>query len=168
MGTEALQRSSAARGTLLTGGAMKDLNAFAQNVASQEYGNEWNRQFQGAGFNRDTFWGNQSNAFNKLAGFTQIGQAGAGQLGGYGSGYADTTGRNAAASGGLDTGQANANAAAGLAQDQNAANTGTSVANAAMAGIDWSRLFKRTPNTGAGFRPQPVTGATSAPANLVR
>lgn len=65
-GMKALENSAAARGTLLTGGTLKDLTGYAQGLASTEYDNEWNRAYQGAGFNRDTFWGNQNNAFSKL------------------------------------------------------------------------------------------------------
>lgn len=54
-GREALERSAAARGTLRTGGSLRDLLEYGQNFASQEYNNAfgralqgWNARFQGA------------------------------------------------------------------------------------------------------------------------
>jgi hypothetical protein len=49
-GTNALQSSAAARGGLLSGATLKGVNDYAQNVASQEYGNAFNRAFQDRGF----------------------------------------------------------------------------------------------------------------------
>lgn len=45
-GQEALERSAAARGTLLTGGTMKDLTAYQQDLASQEYQKAYDRALQ--------------------------------------------------------------------------------------------------------------------------
>jgi hypothetical protein len=42
-GLKALERSAAARGTLLTGGTLKGLQKYAQDVASTEYGNRVNQ-----------------------------------------------------------------------------------------------------------------------------
>lgn len=43
LGTDALQRSAAAQGTVLDTGTLKDLNAFAQNFASNEFQNVYAR-----------------------------------------------------------------------------------------------------------------------------
>ena len=58
-GSDALERSAAARGVLRTGGTLKDLVEYGQNFAAQEYGQVFNRalsaydrQYQGA---RDAF-----------------------------------------------------------------------------------------------------------------
>ena len=58
-GSDALQRSAAARGTLRTGGTLRDIMEYGQNFASQEYSNvfnralaEYDRTYQGA---RDEF-----------------------------------------------------------------------------------------------------------------
>lgn len=85
-GVQALDRSAAAKGTLLTGGHLKDLTEFGQGLASTEYGNEFGRMFGLAG----------------------LGQQAAGALGQYGTSYGSnltdlTTG----------TGNARANAAIG-------------------------------------------------------
>ena len=54
-GASALERSAAARGTLRTGGTLKDIMEYGQNFAAQEYGNVFNRalnvydrEYQGA------------------------------------------------------------------------------------------------------------------------
>ncbi len=45
-GEDAIQKSAAARGSLLTGGTLKDLLNYGQNAASQEYGAQFGRQYQ--------------------------------------------------------------------------------------------------------------------------
>src|SRR5262245_11872946 len=45
-GLKARERSAAARGTLLTGGLQKALERFSQGLASEEYGNDFNRAMQ--------------------------------------------------------------------------------------------------------------------------
>lgn len=42
-GRKALEQSAAGRGTLRTGGTLKDILGYGQNMASQEYGNVFNR-----------------------------------------------------------------------------------------------------------------------------
>jgi hypothetical protein len=42
-GMKALERSASARGNLLSGGTMKGIQRFGQDLASQEYGNAFNR-----------------------------------------------------------------------------------------------------------------------------
>jgi hypothetical protein len=53
-GLKAMERSAASRGTLLTGGFMKAMQGYAQNVASTEYAASYGRraQEQGNNFNR--------------------------------------------------------------------------------------------------------------------
>jgi hypothetical protein len=114
-GQQALERSASARGTLLTGGTLKDEQDYAQGLASQEYGNVWNRAFTdwGTGYNnalsaynqaRDTFFANQDRPFNKLSAL-----AGSGQVAATNLGTQDTQFVNTGA--GLLTGAGNANAA---------------------------------------------------------
>ena len=45
MGEQALQRSAAAQGSLLSGGTQKALNRFGQDYASNEYSNAYNRSY---------------------------------------------------------------------------------------------------------------------------
>jgi hypothetical protein len=51
---KAIQRSAAARGTLLTGGLLKQLQANGTGLAAQDYGNQFNRALQTYTANRDT------------------------------------------------------------------------------------------------------------------
>jgi hypothetical protein len=56
-GQRALERSAAAKGTLLTGGTQQDLNQYAQDYASNEYGNAYNRALTGFQTDYNTFQG---------------------------------------------------------------------------------------------------------------
>lgn len=65
-GTKNLMANKSAEGTLRTGGALKDLMAFGQGLASQEYQNAYDRawqQYMGA-FN--IFNSNQANQYGRL------------------------------------------------------------------------------------------------------
>lgn len=59
-GTQALQNSAAARGTLNDSGTLKALTDYGQGAASQEYQNVWNRALGGYTTNR----GNALDAYN--------------------------------------------------------------------------------------------------------
>lgn len=77
-GMKALQRSQAAKGGLLSGGAMKGIERWGQGLASEEYQNAYNR-----------FGTNQANQFNRLASIAGIGQTANNALGQAGSNYAN-------------------------------------------------------------------------------
>jgi hypothetical protein len=79
-GQEALERSAAARGNLLTGGTAKDLTNYAQDYASNEYNNVYNRALNQYQQRYNIFQQNQANQFNRLASLTGLGQTSAGQL----------------------------------------------------------------------------------------
>lgn len=140
--TDALSRSAAAKGTLLTGGFAKDLSDYQMGMGPGAINDEYQRQIGGAGFNRDTLWGDQNNAYNKYLGFAQLGQQGASTLGGFGSGYATNTGNNARTSADLATGLGDAKAAGELARSQGRSSTLAAIANAA-GGIDWRKALGR-------------------------
>jgi hypothetical protein len=100
-GNKALDRSAAARGGLLSGGAMKAAQRYGQEMGSQEYMNAYNR-----------YQTNRANQLNPLQSLMGAGQTGANALtnaaGTLGSNLAETTlgAGNARASGYM--GQANA------------------------------------------------------------
>lgn len=77
-GQKALERSAAARGGLISGGAMKAATRYGQDMGSQEYQNAYNR-----------YQTNRANQLNPLGSLTQSGQAAAnfqaGNLGSYGT-----------------------------------------------------------------------------------
>ncbi len=85
-GLQGLDRSAAARGSLYSGGQQADLMQFGQGLASQEYGNYYNR----------------------LASLAGMGQSAASALAGVGNTYANATANNAY------QGAANSNALTGL------------------------------------------------------
>ena len=110
LGTDAIEKSAAAKGTLLTGGTLKDLNQFAQDYASNEFGNVFNRELQGYQTNFNTayqpwlsnfnaanqMWQNQLAAqgqrYNQLFGSAQLGLMGTQGLANAGQGYANNVG----------------------------------------------------------------------------
>jgi len=63
-GNRGIEASAAARGGLQSGAALKALNRFNQDYASNEYGNAYNR-----------FTNDQGNIFNRLSGLAGTGQA---------------------------------------------------------------------------------------------
>ena len=76
-GTRALEGSAAARGGLFSGKTGKDLATFGQNLASQEYGQAYNRALQGRELQNQAY--NQAfnqNLMNQQQGFGQALQSG--------------------------------------------------------------------------------------------
>jgi hypothetical protein len=66
-GQQALERSAAARGGLFSGRAAKDLTDYSQGMASQEYGNAYNRAY-------GRFQDNKNNLLSPLQSLTGVGQ----------------------------------------------------------------------------------------------
>lgn len=112
MGTQAIERSAAARGTLLTPGTLQDLDSWAQDYGSNELGKMNDRRLQEFGtrlsgynanltgnqqkysqaagvfgVNYDIFRNNQNDPFNKLSWLTDLGYRAAGSAGQAGSDY---------------------------------------------------------------------------------
>lgn len=73
-GQEAIQRSAAAKGTLLTGGTLRGLQEHAIGTGLQQYGNlrDWMRDDYMIG--RDNFYQNQDRPFNKLTTLGELGR----------------------------------------------------------------------------------------------
>ena len=78
-GMKGLERSAAARGGLLSGGTLKGIQRFGQDLASQEYQNAFNRY----GIERER----RLNPLQSLAG---VGQTTSRELGAAGTGFANT------------------------------------------------------------------------------
>lgn len=111
-GEQAINRAAAAAGRYDSGRALKDLTEFNSGLASQEFGNAYNR------------WNNdQTNIFNRLSGVAGTGQQTATQLANLGSNMASNIGNlnvaggNAIAAGHINAGNA---AAAGIMGQANA------------------------------------------------
>lgn len=105
-GQKALERSASSRGMLASGGAMKSLSRYSQGLASEEFGNAWNRNEM-----------SNTNRYNRLASMAGIGQQAANTLGAMGGQYNGMLGQNAAQVSGIygDIGNARAAGAMGTA-----------------------------------------------------
>lgn len=125
-GQKGIERSAAARGTLLSGGTLKDLASYQQGLASDEYANVWNRAYTdwGAGYNKalgeyqqdyNIFNANQDRPFNKLSALSGMGQVATNQLNSAGNVFSgnvgNTLGGTANSMGNFFTQGANATAA---------------------------------------------------------
>lgn len=80
LGTDALQRSAAARGNVLTGGTAQALDQYAQDYASNEYQNVYNRALQNYNTNYNVWNNDQNNQFSRLMGLLGSGQSAATNL----------------------------------------------------------------------------------------
>lgn len=81
-GQQGLQNSAAAGSGALSGAAMKDLLGYNQDMASQEYGNAFNR-----------YQTTQGNIFQRLMGIAQLGQGAAANTGSVGTNLAGNAGQ---------------------------------------------------------------------------
>lgn len=84
LGQQAFEQSAAARGNVLTGGTAQAENQLAQDYASNEYNNVYNRALSGYDTNFNTWNTGQTNQFNRLAALSGVGQTAANQLGNLG------------------------------------------------------------------------------------
>jgi hypothetical protein len=80
LGTDAIQRSAAARGGVVTGGTAKALDTYAQDYASNEYGNVYNRALTDYTTKYNAYNTDQANQYNRLAALSGVGQTTANQL----------------------------------------------------------------------------------------
>jgi hypothetical protein len=99
-GQKALDRQAAARGGLISGGALKAAQRYGQDMGSQEFGNAYNRALTGY----NTGVASENQLYNRQAGLAGIGQTSANLTGQFGA-------ANAANVGNLMTSGAAANAA---------------------------------------------------------
>lgn len=74
LGTDAIQKSAAARGSVVTGGTAKALDTYGQDYASNEYGNVYNRALSTFDTNYNQYNTDQTNQFNRLAAISGSGQ----------------------------------------------------------------------------------------------
>lgn len=141
-GQKALDRSAAARGGLISGGALKAAGRYGQDMASQEYMNAFNRY--------QTERNAQINPLQSLAG---VGQTATNQLGAAGQNYASNVG-NALINQGANAG----NAAMAGANAWNSALTGIGTAYG-RSPVSFSSLYGSRGNTysGAG-QVNPISG----------
>ena len=123
LGTDAIQRSAAARGGILTGGTAKALNQFGQDYASNEYGNVYNRALTGFQTDYNQYNNDQNTIFNRLAAISGVGQNAANNLASVGQNTANAVSSNllgTAANMGQQYNNAAAANASGIAAGTNA------------------------------------------------
>jgi hypothetical protein len=84
----ALERLQSVRGNLFSGGALKAAGRNVQDMASQEFGNAYNRAL--TGYNADVARSNTG--YNRLAGLADVGQTAETQIGTAGQNYATNAG----------------------------------------------------------------------------
>ena len=155
-GLKALERSASARGTLLTGGAAKAMERYAQDVASTEYANSYARRAseQGNDYNRllgvgNFMSGEQQNQFGRYQSTAALGLNATNNAQNNASGYASDIGNAQMGLGGVQAGST-------AAQGQANADLFTGLANVAGQGMtDWYR--QRRPPAG-GVDPRSLPG----------
>ena len=140
-GNQGIQRSAAARGTLLTGGLLKALGRYNTGMAAQQYDTIYNRASNNYDRARDIFTSNQDRPFNMLRALSKDGQVSAQGLSGAGSSYAANQGN-------LLTGQGNVNAAGQVGSANAWGGAANDIANNAMLWFLMNR--NRAPQTMAG------------------
>ena len=87
-GQKALERQAAARGGLISGGALKAAQRFGQEMGSQEYGNAYNRALTSYG----TDVARENQLYNRQAALAGIGQTATNLVGTAGQNYATNVG----------------------------------------------------------------------------
>ena len=107
-GQKALDRQAAARGGLISGGALKAATRYGQDMGSQEYQNAFNRAYTGYG----TDVARENQLYNRQAAMAGIGQTSTNLMNQAGQNYASNAGNlitgGAAAQGAGQVGMANA------------------------------------------------------------
>jgi hypothetical protein len=94
-GQKALERSAAARGGLISGGALKAAQRYGQEMGSQEFQNAYNRALTGYNANQSA----NTLAYNQLAGISGTGQTSAQQIANQAGQYGANVGNLASATG---------------------------------------------------------------------
>ena len=151
-GLGALQNSAAARGGLLSGNTLQGIENYAQDYASNEYQNVYNRSLGQYQQKYNIFQQNQANQFNRLAALSGIGQTAAGQLASAGQSAAGNVGNILLGSAGQigsslqNAGAARASGYAGLANAGIGATSNLAQLGGLLGGlyqnapIDWSQI----------------------------
>jgi hypothetical protein len=161
LGTDAIQKSAAARGGVLTGGTAKDLTNYAQDYASNEYGNVYARGWNDYTSRYNNFQNNNTNTFNRLASIAGVGQQTASQLGMMGQNAANginSTLMNSAAQIGQQANNAGAARASGYVGTANAINSGIGGVSSALQNYLLLQQLNQTGGGGGGNGAIGVTG----------
>ncbi len=82
-GNQAVQQGAAAKGSLLTGGTLKDMQDYSQGLASTEFGNQWDRDYRLSALNSGISEGNAGRTLTGLSSLINTGFDAARGQGGY-------------------------------------------------------------------------------------
>ena len=152
-GQKATERSAAARGGVLSGGAAKSLERFAQGLSSEEYGNAWERAMAG----KELQAKEREALYGKLWGLSEAGRETAGAVTGlragtaedianlrsrYASAYGDVEQNRLSAVSNLLTGAGSAQAAGTMGQAQTWGDTVSNIGKQVGSYLDMSKLMK--------------------------
>lgn len=135
-GMKGLERTAAARGGLISGGALKAAQRYGQEMGSQEYQNAFNR-----------YQTERSARLNPLQSLAGVGQTTSQNLGTAGTQFANTMGN-------IGMNQANVMGNAGMARASAYGDTTNQLANLAgryYGGGGTQAAFSQTPMGGSGF-----------------
>lgn len=91
-GLQALDRSSAANGTILSGAGIKPYERYAQDYAGTKYNDSYNRALNEYELGYNQFENNQTQQWNRLASLSGLGQTSAAQLNSSGTATAGNVG----------------------------------------------------------------------------
>ena len=167
LGTDTLQKSAAARGSVLTGGTAKALDTYSQDYASNEYGNVYNRALDTYNTNYNAYNTNQQNQYNKLASLAGSGQQTAANLAQQGQAAANTA-SNIDLTTGAQQGQALQNAgtatASGIVGASNAITSGIMGTSSTLGNLGiLQSLGLGGGNSGSGYNSNGGQSLTKAP-----
>lgn len=157
LGTDALERSAAARGGVLTGGTAKALDTYGQDYGSNEYNNVYNRALTDYTTKYNAYNTNQANQYNRLASLAGVGQQAAGQLASSGQAASNNVTSNllnTASNVGQQLNNAGAATASGYVGAGNAWNNGLSGASNNFSNL----LLLKQLGSGSGYAPIPTAG----------
>lgn len=158
LGQDAIQRSAAAAGGVVTGGTAQALNNEAQDYASNEYSNVYNRALNTFDTNYNAYNTNQSNQYNKLAQLAGSGQTTAANMANQGQAASNNV-TNTSLTTGAQQGQDIQNAGAATASGQvGAANAYSSgISGAASSLTNLALLNSMSTASGYGSAPTAST-----------
>ena len=148
LGTDTLQHSAAARGNVLTGGTAKALDTYAQDYASNEYNNVYNRALQGFNTNYNVWNNDQNNQYNRLLGLVSSGQGAATNLSSLGQSGANSIANTIMGGANAVNQQANNAAAATASGYVGGANAWNQGLSGATGGLSNLLLLKQLGNGG--------------------
>lgn len=143
-GLSALQNSAAARGGLLTGSTLTDINNYAQGAAQTDYSNVYNQMLNTYQTNYNTWSQQQANLFNRLSALAGGGQTTASQLNSQGLQTGNSIGSLLTGTGNYlsnDLQNAAAARASGYVGSSNAWNSGIGGATSALSELAFLNNF---------------------------